>query len=160
MYPAGGPTPERYSFRPPLTFWKILENGRPENVHDWERDRSGGRVPPFFKLADCRSCVAGAAYAKSRHDYVGDGVKFVCTNQSCYDRKLAGDEAVHREKVEAELMGADGQNGATIKVIMGRIALLTRKNLRTLVSSPRSRSWSWSSPTPWECRTRSGATNP
>ena len=116
-------------------FWKILENGRPENVHDWERDRSGGRVPPFFKLADCTSCVAGAAYAKSRHDYTGDGVKFVCTNGSCYDRKLAGDEAVHREKVEAELMGADGQDGATIKVIMGRLALLTRKDLRTLVSS-------------------------
>ena len=116
-------------------FWKILENARPENVHDWERDRSGGRVPPFFKLADCRSCVAGAAYAKSRHNYTGDGVKFVCTNQSCYDRKLAGDEAVHREKVEAELVVTNGQDGEQVKVIMGRIALLTRKDLRTLASS-------------------------
>ena len=30
-------------------FWKVLENARPVNVYDWERDRSGGKVPPFFK---------------------------------------------------------------------------------------------------------------
>ena len=116
-------------------FWKILENGRPESVHDWERDRSGGRVPPFFNLADCGSCVAGAAYAKSRHDYNGEGMKFVCTNQSCYDKKLAGDEATHREKVEAQLVATNGQDGKATKVIMGRLALLTRKDLRTLASS-------------------------
>ena len=45
-------------------FWKILEKARPEEVYEWERDRSGGRVPPFFNLAECGSCVAGAAYAK------------------------------------------------------------------------------------------------
>ena len=118
-------------------FWKILENARPESVYEWERNREGGRVPPFFKMgtADCRSCVAGAAYAKAKYDHTGDGVKFVCTNQSCYDRKLAGDEAAHREKVEAELVATNSQDSQTVKVIMGRLALLTRKDLRTLASS-------------------------
>ena len=116
-------------------FWKILEQARPEDTNSWERNREGGRVPPFFNLADCRSCVAGAAYGKPKYDHTGDGVKFVCTNRSCYDRKLAGDEAVHREKVEAELVATDGQDGERIKVIMGRLALLTRKDLRTLASS-------------------------
>ena len=116
-------------------FWKVLESARPEDVHDWERDRSGGRVPPFFNLADCRSCVAGAAYAKRKYDHTGDGVRLVCTNRSCYDRKLSIDTPTHREKVEAELRVTDGQDAEMIKVIMGRLALLTRKDLRTLASS-------------------------
>ncbi len=118
-------------------FWKILENARPEAAYEWDRDRQGGRVPPFFIMgtADCGSCIAGAAYAKPKYDYTGDGVKFVCTNQSCYDRKLAGDEAVHREKVEAKLVATNGEDSGSVKVIMGRLALLTRKDLRTLASS-------------------------
>ena len=116
-------------------FWKVLEQARPEAFHDWERDRSGGRVPPFFNLADCRSCVAGAAYAKRKYDHTGDGVRLVCTNRSCYDRKLSIDTPAHREQVEAELKVTDGQDAEMIKVIMGRLALLTRKDLRTLASS-------------------------
>ena len=118
-------------------FWKILENARPEHTYDWEKNRSGGRVPPFFKMgtADCRYCVAGAAYAKRRHDHVGGGVNLICTNQSCYDNKLAGDQATHREKVEAELVTTDGRDTETVKVMMGRLAVLTRKDLRTLAST-------------------------
>ena len=116
-------------------FWKVLEHARPEDVYDWERDRSGGRVAPFFNLADCRYCVTGAAYVKRRNDHTGDGVKFACTNRSCYDRKLSIDTPEHREKVAAELRVVDGHDGEMIKVIMGRLALLTRKDLRTLASS-------------------------
>ena len=116
-------------------FWKVLQNARPEDVHDWERDRSGGRVPPFFNLADYRSCVAGAAYAKLCYDHSEDGVRLGCTNRSCYDRKLSIDTPTHREKVEAELAVTDGQDAEMIKVIMGRLALLTCKDLRTLASS-------------------------
>ena len=116
-------------------FWKTLEKARPEDVYDWERDRSGGRVPPFFNLADCRTCVACAAYAKRKYDHTGDGVRLVCTNRSCYHRKLSIDTPTHREKVEAELRVTDGQHAETIKVVMGRLALLTRKDLRTLASS-------------------------
>ena len=116
-------------------FWKVLEKARPEDVYYWEHDRSGGRVPTFFNLAECRSCVAGAAYAKRRYDHSGDGVRLVCTNRSCYDRKLSIDTPTHREKVEAELRVTDGQDGEMIKVIMGRLALRTRKDLRTLASS-------------------------
>ena len=115
-------------------FWKVLEKARPEDVCDWERDRSGGRVPPFFNLVDCRSCVTGAAYVKQRNDHTGYGVRLVCTNRSCYDRKLSIDTPTHREKVEAELTVTDGQDGETIKVIMGRLALLTRKDLRKVAS--------------------------
>ena len=50
-------------------------------------------------------------------------------------KKLAGDEATHREKVEAQLVATNGQDSNTVKVIMGRLALLTRKDLRTLASS-------------------------
>ena len=118
-------------------FWKTLENARPESVYEWERNREGGRVPPFFKMgtADCRSCVAGAAYAKAKYDHARDGVKFVCTNQSCYDRKLAGDEAAHQAKVQAELARTNTDDGYTVRVTMGRLAVLSRKDLRTLASS-------------------------
>ena len=118
-------------------FWKILENARPESVYEWERNRNGGGVPPFFKMgtADCRTCVAGAAYAKAKYDHAGDGVKFVCTNQSCYDRKLAGDEAAHQAKVQAELARTNTDDGYTVRVTMGRLAVLSRKDLRTLASS-------------------------
>lgn len=34
-------------------FWKVLENARPQDVHDWESDRSGGRVPPC-RTEGCR----------------------------------------------------------------------------------------------------------
>ena len=116
-------------------FWKILENGRPEDVHYWDTDRSGERVPSFFKLSGCRNCVAGAAYGKSRYGYRISGVRLICTNRTCYRKKLAGDEATHREKVEAQLVGMNRQDGDMIKIIMGRLALLTRKDLRTLASS-------------------------
>ena len=116
-------------------FWKILENAQPSNIYEWESNSSGGRVAPFFQLADCRNCVAGAAYVKRRNDHIGDGVKFACTNASCYNRKLSIDTPTHREKVEAELAATNGQDGNTVKVIMGRLALLTRKDLRTLASS-------------------------
>ena len=88
-------------------------------------------------------------------------MKLVCTNQSCYDRKLSIDTPTHREKVEAELAVTDGQDSAMIKVLMGRLALLTRKDLRTLASSLIA-----AQPelelhhTRWVCRTRSGATSP
>ena len=62
-------------------------------------------------------------------------MKFACTNRSCYDRKLSIDTPDHWEKVEADLKVFDGQDGEMIKVIMGRLALLTRKDLRTLASS-------------------------
>ena len=116
-------------------FCKVLENARSEDVHDWERDRSGGLVPPFFNLADCRSCVTGAAYAKRKYDHTGDGGRLVCTTRSCYDRKLSIDTPTHLGKVEAELRVTDGQDAEMIKVITGRLALLTRKDLRTLASS-------------------------
>ncbi len=116
--------------------WKILENVSPTDVHDWE-DQSGGRVPPFFKLRDCRNCVSGAAYGKSRHSYSYglDQVKLICTNKSCYQRKLAGDEAAHREKVEAQLLGIDRQDGKSIKTLMGRMALLSYGDLRACLRS-------------------------
>ena len=116
-------------------FWKVLENARPEDVYDWERDRAGGRVPPFFQLADCRSCVAGAAYAKRRYDHTGDGVKLVCTNRSCYDRKLSIDTPAHRKKVEAELVATNLRDGEMVRISMGRLAVLSRKDLRTLAAS-------------------------
>ena len=115
-------------------FWKKLENGQPERVGDWE-GRNASRVPPFFNLSGCKGCVAGAAYATSSPSYYWNEIRLICTNQSCYDRKLAGDEAVHREKVEAQLIGQNRQDGKTVKVIMGRLALLSRKDLRTLASS-------------------------
>ena len=62
-------------------------------------------------------------------------MQFVCTNRSCYDLKLARDEATHREKVEAELVATNDQDGYTIRVTMGRLAVLSRKDLRTLASS-------------------------
>ena len=115
-------------------FWKTLANGRPEYPREWE-GRDGNRVPPFFKLSGCQGCVAGAAYATSRPSYYWNEIRLICTNKTCYDRKVAGDEAVHREQVEAKLTAVDRLDGETIKVIMGRIALLTRKDLRTLASS-------------------------
>ena len=62
-------------------------------------------------------------------------MKLVCTNRSCYDRKLSIDTPTHREKVETELKVTDGQDAEMIRVTMGRLALLTRKDLRTLASS-------------------------
>ena len=116
-------------------FWKILENGRPEDVHYWDTDRSGERVPSFFKLSGCKGCVAGAAYGKSRHGYRISGVKLICTNKTCYTKKLAGDEAVHREQVVAQLLDVNRQDDQAIRDIMGRIALLSRRDLRTLAAT-------------------------
>lgn len=114
-------------------FWKRLVPGQPEQFHDWEHGRKGGRVAPFFNLDDCKTCVAGAAYSKDRY---GNGdVELVCTNAVCYDRKLSIDTPEHRERVEAELKISDGQDMEHVKVSMGRLALLTRKDLRTLASS-------------------------
>ena len=62
-------------------------------------------------------------------------MKLVCTNRSCYDRKLSIDTPTHRENVETELKVTDGQDAEMIRVTMGRLALLTRKDLRTLASS-------------------------
>ena len=122
-------TVERYG----SDFWKRLEPWAPDQFHNWEHDRKGGRVAPFFNLDDCKTCVAGAAYGKDRY---GNGeVELVCTNAVCYDRKLSIDTPEHREKVEAELKISDGQDMEHVKVIMGRLALLTRKDLRTLASS-------------------------
>ena len=118
-------------------FWKILENAQPGLVYDWERNQTGGRVPPFFKMgaADCRYCIAGAAYAKEKFDYVGTGVNLVCTNQTCYDKKLAGDEASYREQVEAELTAANSEDDRVVRGIMVRLAALSHQDLRTLASS-------------------------
>ena len=53
-------------------FWKILEKGNPEGVrstHGWKRE-DGGPVPPWFPdLDECKRCIIGAAYAKSRGGY-------------------------------------------------------------------------------------------
>ena len=116
-------------------FWRILENGRPEDVHSWDSDRNGERVPSFFQLSGCKNCVDGAAYAKSRYGYTMSGVSLICTNKTCYQKKLTGDEATHREKVEAELTSINRQDGEAIRVTMGRLALLSRKDLRTLATS-------------------------
>ena len=116
-------------------FWKSLQNGRAESIWDWERDRKGGRVPPFFDLSECNSCIAGAAYAKPRHDHTGQGVRLVCTNRACYDRKVAAYEAVHIEKVEDGLKETDREDGEMIRAIMVRLSPLTFQDLRTLASS-------------------------
>ena len=116
-------------------FWKILENAQPQNIYEWESNSSGGRVAPFFQLGDCRNCLAGAAYVKRRNDHIGDGVKFSCTNASCYNRKLSIDTPAHREKVEADLKVTNDQDNEMVRVTMGRLAVLSRKDLRTLASS-------------------------
>ena len=115
-------------------FWKTLRNDPPERVHEWE-DGIGSQVPPFFNLSGCMGCVAGAAYATSSPSYYWNGIRLICTNKACFEKKLAGDEAAHREKVEAELLTRNRQDGEMIKVTMGRLAVLTRKDLRTLASS-------------------------
>ena len=115
-------------------FWKLLEVATPERVHESElKDR--GRVPPWFNLAGCRDCVAGAAYGKSRDGYPLHTPGLICTNQACYEKKLAGDEGVYREEVEAQLKDTDSQDSQAIQALMGRLALLSRRDLRTLSSS-------------------------
>ena len=89
------------------------------------------------------------------------GVRLICTNKTCFAKKLAGDEAVHREKVEAELATRNRQDDEMIKVTMGRLAVLSRKDLRTLASSLIAAQPELEfATTPWACPTRSGATSP
>ena len=115
-------------------FWKFLENASPERLYESEfKDR--GRVPPWFKLPGCQDCTAGAAYGKSRDGYPLHTPGLICTNQACYEKKLAGDEGVYREEVEAQLKDTDRQDSQAINVLMGRLALLSRRDLRTMASS-------------------------
>ena len=114
--------------------FKILQAGSPERLYESEQ-KVGGSVPPWFNLAGCQDCTAGAAYGKSRDGYPLDTPGLICTNQACYEKKLAGDEGVYREEVEAQLKDTDSQDSQAIQALMGRLALLSRRDLRTPASS-------------------------
>ena len=117
-------------------FWKVLEKARPEEVYGWERDRSGGRVPPFFNLGRMqvlrrrrrlREAQLTITPGMERSSSAPTGPAMTASSASTRPRT--------GRQVEAELKVTDGQDAETIKVTMGRLALLTRKDLQTLVSS-------------------------
>ena len=71
-------------------FYKKLNRGNPDYVHDWDRD-SGGFVPPWFPdLKECQKCTIGAAYAKSRNGYPLEKITLCCFNQGPLQGEAAG----------------------------------------------------------------------
>ena len=104
-------------------FWKILQKGNPENVHNWER-KDGGHVPPWFPdLGECQRCTIGASYAKS-NGYPLDKPALVCFNREHYDEKYAAGEAAYREKLEAQRRGIDRQDRDAVDVIADNLLLV------------------------------------
>ena len=104
-------------------FWKILQKGNPENVHNWER-KDGGHVPPWFPdLGECQRCVIGASYAKS-NGYPLERPALVCFNREHYDEKYAAGEAAYREKLEAQRRGIDRQDRDAVDVIADNLLLI------------------------------------
>ena len=118
-----------------IGFWRMLKIGAPEDVHYWEADRSGENLPSYFDTAECRSCVAGAAYAKSRNGYRINGVQLICTNRACYEAKCEGFAAAHRETVLAELAEINARDNRAVAVATVRLAVLSPRDLRTLATS-------------------------
>ena len=104
-------------------FWKILQKGNPENVHNWQRG-DGGHVPPWFPdLHECQRCIIGASYAKS-NGYPLDKPALVCFNREHYDEKYAAGEAAYREKLEAQRRGIDRQDRDAVNVLTDNLLLI------------------------------------
>ncbi len=85
-------------------FWKLVQQGTVEEPYRW-RSGSGKHMPPWFPIEDCRTCVAGAAYAYSPQGYPLDKPALVCTNADCYSRKNESGMNAFREKLDARRVG-------------------------------------------------------
>ena len=104
-------------------FWKILQKGRPEDVHDWQR-KDGGHVPPWFPdLEECQRCIIGASYAKS-NGYPLDRAALVCFNRKHYDEKYAAGEAAFREQLREASANIDRQDREAVDVIADSLLLI------------------------------------
>ena len=116
-------------------FWKILQKGNPEDVHDWQREE-GGHVPPFFPdLKECQECTIGAAYGKSRNGYGMSKPTLVCVNREHYQEKLKAGEAEYRGKLDAQRKGNDRQDGKAAERLAGELESLSDDACRALAVS-------------------------
>ena len=82
-------------------FWKILEVSRSsQDPYTWDKGQ-GGTVPHWFPdLDECRGCIIGASYAKSRSSYMLEKPALVCFNKEHYEEKRKAGEAAYREQIE------------------------------------------------------------
>ena len=70
-------------------FWKVLQKADADDVYSYSR-KTGGLVPPWFpNLEECKTCIIGAGYAKSRGGYPISEFTLICSNQEHFETKLA-----------------------------------------------------------------------
>ena len=116
-------------------FFKVLQKGRAEEIHDWQRD-SGGHVPPWFPdLKECQKCTIGAAYAKTRSDFSQDKTALCCFNQDHYQEKLQAGEAAFKAKLEAHRKGIDRQDRRAVEELALQLESLSEAACQALATA-------------------------
>ena len=114
-------------------FWRRVERGRMDSPHQWRGWDQGAVMPPWFPIKDCRTCIAGAAYAHSGRDrYPLDTPTLVCLNQACFDEKNIAGAAVYREKLEAQELGMARQEQRAADWLENQLAALPEDALQVM----------------------------
>ncbi len=117
-------------------FWKLVERGVMDSPHQWRGKSCGGKMPPWFPIKDCRTCIAGAAYAHSGRDrYPLDTPTLVCLNRACFDEKNVAGAAAYREKLEAQELRVARQERRASEWLERQLAALPEDAVQVLATA-------------------------